>query len=279
MGPRRVGWVVLLAGLWGDGWAQPVAAAAQLALGQRVYEGNCAVCHGLLGDGRGMAAHMFRTQPRDFRQGVFKFRSTPSGSLPRDEDLLRVLQRGVRGTAMVPQTHLSEAEQRAVIAYLKTFSPRWREEKPAPPIPIPPPPPLTPARLAQGKALYAQAGCDQCHGPEGRGDGPQAETLEDDWGWPIRPANLQRRPFKGGSRPADLYRTLATGLDGTPMPALAEALSPEELWALVYYLDSLASPAARANEQRWVGEEARGAMVERMHRRMGGGMPMRMRRP
>lgn len=258
---------------------QPPATSetALVAAGKRVYEANCAVCHGLRGDGQGMAAHMFITQPRDFRSGVFKFRSTPSGSLPRDGDLLRVLQRGVRRTAMVPQTHLSEAEQRSVIAYLKTFSPRWRDEEPAPPVLVPEPPPRTSMLIVQGKQLYEQAGCAQCHGPEGRGDGPQARGLKDDWGWPIRPANLQRRPLKGGSTLRDIYRTLATGLDGTPMPAIGEALPAAELWALVYYVESLAPPGAPANADQLVGEESRGRMVERMHGMMGGmmgNMPM-----
>lgn len=250
---------------------------ALVAMGQQVYEASCAVCHGQRGDGQGMAAHMFATQPRDFRSGVFKFRSTPSGSLPSDADLLRVLQHGVRRTAMVAQTHLSDAEQRAVIAYLKTFSPRWQQEESVPPVPTPEPPPRTPAHLAQGKQLYDQAGCAQCHGPAGRGDGPHATDLTDDWGWPIRPASLQQRPLKSGSTLQDIYRTLATGIDGTPMPAIGEALPAEELWALVYYVDSLALPRAHADEETLVGEEARGRMVERMHGMMGGmggGMPM-----
>ncbi len=256
-----------------------LTAAPQVALwtaGKQVYEANCAVCHGLRGDGQGMAAHMFRTPPRDFRTGVFKFRSTPVGSLPRDADLLRVLQRGVRRTAMVAQTHLTEAEQRAAIAYLKTFSPRWREEEPEPSVPIPELPPKTAARIAQGKQLYQEAGCAQCHGPEGLGDGRQAGDLRDDWDWPIRPANLQQRPFKSGPTLRDLYRTLATGLDGTPMPSVGEALSPDELWALVYYVDALAPARAHTERETLVGEEARGLMVERMHGRMGG---MRGRMP
>jgi len=54
---------------------------------RRVYEVNCAACHGVESDGNGPAARMFVTRPRDFRSGIFKFRSTPSGSLPTDEDL------------------------------------------------------------------------------------------------------------------------------------------------------------------------------------------------
>lgn len=255
---------------------QPPTSSSEAALmttGRQVYEANCAVCHGVRGDGQGMAAHMFTTQPRDFRAGVFKFRSTPAGSLPRDADLLRVVRRGVRRTAMVPQTHLSDAEQQAVIAYLKTLAPRWQQEEPEPPIRIPERPPRSPTLVALGRQIYDEIGCAQCHGPTGRGDGPQAGELKDDWGQPILPANLQQRPFKGGSTLADIYRTLVTGLDGTPMPSLAEAASPEELWALVYYVDSLAPPAARTAAARLGGDEARGRMVERMSRMMGR-MPM-----
>ena len=87
---------------------------------------------------------------------------------------------------------------------------------------------------------------------------------------------MQQRPFKSGPTLRDLYRTLATGLDGTPMPSVGEALSPDELWALVYYVDALAPARAHTERETLVGEEARGLMVERMHGRMGG---MRGRRP
>ncbi len=58
------------------------AALEVLRRGREVYAAQCAVCHGASGDGAGIAAHMFRVQPRDFRRDLFKFRSTPSGSLP-----------------------------------------------------------------------------------------------------------------------------------------------------------------------------------------------------
>src|SRR3990172_7977733 len=77
------------------------ASDALLARGRAVYEANCAVCHGERGDGAGHAAHMLSVQPRDFTRGLFKFRSTPSGVLPTDEDLLATVTRGLRWTAMV----------------------------------------------------------------------------------------------------------------------------------------------------------------------------------
>src|SRR3990167_4453688 len=97
------------------------ASDALLARGRAVYEANCAVCHGERGDGAGHAAHMLRVQPRDFTRGLFKFRSTPSGVLPTDEDLLATVTRGLRWTAMVGRPDLPEPDRRAVVQYVKTF--------------------------------------------------------------------------------------------------------------------------------------------------------------
>jgi len=184
-----------------------------LEQGRLVFEQNCAICHGPLGDGRGMAGMMVRTKPRDFRSGMFKFRSTPTGSLPTDEDLFRTISRGLRGTGMVAQDDLPERERRAVVEYLKTFSDRFRAEKPQAPVPIPEAPPRTPELIAKGRDVYQKAECFKCHGAEGRGDGPSARDLKDDWGYPSQSADLTR-PLKRGSTAEAIYRTVVTGLDG-----------------------------------------------------------------
>ena len=41
----------------------------------------------------------------------------------------------------------------------------------------------------------------------------------DDWGNPLRPANLNRGVYKGGRRPLDLYWRIAKGINGAQMPA------------------------------------------------------------
>ena len=91
-----------------------------------------------------------------------------------------------------------------------------------------------------GKKLYVDSGCVKCHGPLGRGDGPSAPTLKDDAGYPIRAADLaQRWTFRGGSSREDIFRTMSTGLNGTPMPSFADALKPEERWAITDFIASL----------------------------------------
>jgi cytochrome c oxidase cbb3-type subunit 2 len=235
----------------------------QVARGRTVYDRRCAGCHGVAGDGNGPAATFLTPRPRNLATGVFKFRSTPSGSLPTDGDLYRTLTRGVRWTAMPPWHELPEKDRLAVIAYIKTFSARWREETPEPPIPIGTPPPATPELLAKGRELYAQAKCAQCHGDRGKGDGPSAGDLKDEAGFKILPADFTKGQFKGGSDVRDVFRAMTTGLDGTPMPSFADTMKEDERWAISYHVLSFSAfgnpltgevlaldPAARARLNR-----------------------------
>lgn len=129
------------------GTSRVAGAADDLAFGERVYRENCAACHGEKGDGKGPQADRLITKPRDFTLGIYKFRSTPSGSLPLDGDLYRIVTRGVRGTSMLAQLQLSEQERRAVVRYIESFSKRFKEEKPGQAIAIPPAPPANPKLL------------------------------------------------------------------------------------------------------------------------------------
>jgi cytochrome c oxidase cbb3-type subunit 2 len=210
-------------------------------LGRAVYRARCIGCHGPKGDGNGPAATFLTPRPRDFTLGVFKFRTTPSGSLPTDGDLFRTVTRGVRGTAMPSWHELPGEERLAVVAYIKTLSTRWKDEKPEPAAEIGEPPRATLELIARGKRLYQTAKCFQCHGEGGKGDGESAPELIDDLKFPIRPTDLTRGQLKGGSGVRDVYRAMTLGLDGTPMPSFADALNDEERWALSYYVLSLSA--------------------------------------
>jgi cytochrome c oxidase cbb3-type subunit I/II len=223
--------------------ALPAREAEDEALRQRgraVYARRCVGCHGADGDGNGPAATFLTPRPRDFTAGVFKFRSTPSGALPTDDDLFRTVSRGIRWTAMPPWHELPAADRRAAIAFIKTFSDRWKE-RPEPAVALGPPPAPSPALLSRGQELYVQAKCAECHGETGRGDGPSAGQLKDDFGHAIRPTDLARGQFKGGATVTDLYRTMTVGLDGTPMPSFADSMTDEERWAISYHVLSLSA--------------------------------------
>ncbi|HEU5395497.1 MAG TPA: cytochrome c, partial [Candidatus Methylomirabilis sp.] len=150
---------------------------------------------------------------------------------------------------------------------LKTLSPRFAEPG-SPPVPVPPAPPVTPELVARGARLYRASGCPECHGDGGKGDGPSARKgMKDARDLPLLPADLTRRPLKRGADPRETWKSIALGLDGTPMPAYADALEPGEMWALVLFLESLATPDRRDPEDRLLpGEEVLGEQIEREHR-------------
>ena len=82
--------------------------------------------------------------------------------------------------------------------------------------------------------------CQHCHGPTGRGDGPDVDNFKDAWGQPIRPRDFTRGVFRGGDRPGDLWLRLANGIQGSPMPAYGSALTSDEIWRVVHYVQRLA---------------------------------------
>src|SRR5260370_27249079 len=93
------------------------------AKGKAVYVKWCSGCHGDGGAGDGPAAATMLPRPRNFTGAVYKIRSTASGQLPTDADLIRAIDEGLPGTAMPAwKTRLSDGERRDVMAYLKTFS-------------------------------------------------------------------------------------------------------------------------------------------------------------
>ena len=217
------------------------ASAQQQPPGGALYQKMCSQCHGEKGDGQGIAAPRLLPRPRDFTAGKFKVRHTPNGALPTDDDLRHIIRQGMPYTSMPAWPQLSDAQVDELIAAVKSFSPDFADpqKKPAP-IAIPEAPAFSEESAKKGKEVYAQIGCPACHGEVGRGDGPSAPNLTDDWSHPIRPADLTKRwTFRGGPTREDIYRTFTTGMNGTPMPSFAESLTDEQRWQLVDYISSL----------------------------------------
>jgi mono/diheme cytochrome c family protein len=204
------------------------------------YRRYCTGCHGEVGDGNGENAQWLDPKPRNFTLGVYKCRSTPTGTLPTDEDLFDTVGRGLTTSNMPQWLPLTRQERVDLVAYVKHFSPRFQTEKPGEPIKIPPEPEVTADRLKTGQQVFQRVECWKCHGAEGRANGPSADTLTDDQNRPIKAYNFQEETrFKCGSTDQDLYRIFMTGLDGTPMPSFADNIKPDEAWDLVFYLRSL----------------------------------------
>ncbi len=211
-------------------------AQALLNRGRNIYLHMCVYCHGRDGNGGGTATDYLYPWPRDFRKGIFKFRSTPTGTLPRDEDLYRTIIRGVPGTSMPSWGEaLSPQDAWALVNLIKSFSERFRKEAPGKSIEIKPVA-SSEALVAKGRELYKKHKCSDCHGTSGRGDGRLAESLMDAWKHAVFVHDITNpNYFKAGYEPEDIYRTLSTGLDGTPMNSFAH-LSEEDRWALVHFI-------------------------------------------
>jgi mono/diheme cytochrome c family protein len=211
--------------------------------GKALYIRYCIFCHGPQGDGRGESAPYLDPKPRDFTKAVFKCRSTPSGTLPLDSDLYNTISRGIHATGMPSWKPLLPQERADLVAYIKTFSPAFQEEQPGSAVAIPAEPPSSPESIKRGAALFQSMNCWSCHGKDGRGHGPSAASLTDDRGYPVVPFDFTSgRRFKCGDSDQDMFRDLVTGLDGTPMPSFASAMTADQRWDVVHYIRTLNNP-------------------------------------
>ncbi len=242
------GCVAVLVGLLSAspaGWvrlsAQDVGSESQRESGKQLYLKYCSQCHGEKGDGEGYASTHLRPRPRNFTMGKFKVRTTPNGALPTHQDLVNIIRRGMPYTSMPAWPDFSDQQVSDLAYFITSFSPEFsNKDNVAKPIELPSAPRSTKETIEAGKKLYEETGCGRCHGSLGRGDGPSAPTLTDDWGHPIRPADLsQSWTFRAGSSREDIFRTMSTGLNGTPMPSFQDGLTPEQRWAITDFIASL----------------------------------------
>ncbi|GIW92521.1 MAG: cytochrome c [Pirellulaceae bacterium] len=185
------------------GWKERVA-ADRLTHGMSVYRRYCAGCHGVAGDGAGPASPYLLPKPRDYRRGVFKFTSTPYGSKPRRQDLIRTVRYGAKGTAMPDFKFLPAEDLQPLVDYVIMLSIRgelesllarvaadYGEEDTIEPeviweqadllraawdnaalqlvLPVTPRPAYTDESIALGRQAFLENECFKCHGRDGRG--------------------------------------------------------------------------------------------------------------
>ena len=213
--------------------------ADRFSLGETVYKHMCVFCHGADGNGGGKAMAYLYPWPRDFRKGIFKHRTTPPGSLPLDKDIFRTIQKGISGTAMPGwEDALSEEETWSVVEYIKGFSKRFKREAAKSAIDPGPVPSATPESIASGEKLYKEMRCQGCHGTDLKGEGTQAEQLFDIWDHRVFVYDLSNpNTYKFGHQPTDIYMTLTTGIEGTPMKNYSH-LTDKERWDLTTFIGS-----------------------------------------
>ncbi len=231
----------------------------KLELGKKVYFKRCVWCHGVEGGGDGPSADRLFTRPRNFIQGTFKIRTTDSGELPMDANLIATVTNGLPGSAMPAWGEfLQPQEIQSVVQFVKTLvqdrdfadedeevnvqefggSPTQNPWGVSGPHYIGVPQ----EAIDAGKEIFIKNKCFECHGGEGRGDGNP--TMQDDWGFQIFAADWQQCwNFRGSRRdpynPFNIVRTVSTGLNGTPMPNFKDKITVEERWKLAAFVNSL----------------------------------------
>ena len=281
-----------------------------LRRGHEVYTSQCAGCHGPTGDGKGPAGPYLNPPPRDYRNGVFKFTSTPRGSKPRREDLRRILKYGAKGTSMPAFRFLSDEDTEAVIDYVQVLASRgqleidlireatdelsedddfdpetvaefvqaisdsWDRAESELVRPITVNPPRTPESIHAGAVAFAELYCVKCHGPNARGS-KSADVGQDIWGRTAYPANLAMGMLHGGRRPVDIYRRIYSGINGTPMPSskdpnTAIGETPEQRSDRIWNLVHFITAVIEENE---VPDDAQQAIDDTLRAVAGGTVP------
>src|SRR5262249_54008765 len=233
--------------------AQPQAstyAPADIAYGAKLYDAQCATCHGANGDGVGGV---------NLRSGKFRNAVT-------DQDLRRVITQGVAGTGMLAFASFDAAELDGIIAYLRNMTSFDRGS-------------ATSGDAARGRAIVeGQGGCLRCHriGERGsrvapdlsdigavRSAGSLQRSLVDPTSQmmpinrPVRAVTRDGRVITGRRLNEDTYtvqllddRERLVSLvkadlrefnvsTASPMPSFRETLKPGELADVLTYLLSL----------------------------------------
>jgi DMSO reductase family type II enzyme heme b subunit len=217
----------------------------------QIYLDSCATCHGAEGRGDGRASYLLSPKPRDFMSGAYRFKSTPGNQLPTDADLQRVIDDGIERTAMPAfKDVLSPQQITQLAAHVLSLNSNPNVPTERDPVALPDAPAFTPELIAEGKSVYAAAGCAACHGETGRGDGPSSYSLKDEQEYPLPPPDFTTGVLKAGRRPVDIYRSIVIGVPGTPMPSFADSINQVEIpdvrattdriWAMVAYIQSVA---------------------------------------
>ncbi len=195
-----------------------------VATGQKLFEDNCAVCHGQFGEGGPNPTHPGTTIPPI---------STAEFLKTRDDFTLRaIISQGQPNAGMSPfgtssGGPLDDTQIDAIVAYLRS----WQEKPPVETQPeVAQPTPMPTAIALTGEKIYVSL-CAQCHGLHGEGG---IGTV------------LNSPDFQKAKTDQDIIDTISNGHKDTSMIAWGEVLNADQINQLVAYLRSLTGEQTNA---------------------------------
>lgn len=98
--------------------------ADMISHGAKVYQNNCAVCHGEKGMGDGPGGAAVKPPPRNFVEGKW----TKGG---QSHELFKTVSEGIAGTSMAPFQHLSKTDRWAVVQFIRSITNNKVKDDPA----------------------------------------------------------------------------------------------------------------------------------------------------
>ncbi len=227
--------------------------------GNELFAAHCVACHGAKGRGNGPAAIALRVRPRDFWDEKCRYVSTLNG-VPTQQDLMQTIGSGRHFGAMPARPNLTDTEVRILAEYVREITRlgwqdrltkefadddettheeiaeiAWERVTPGEVVTIRGHGASFRADLELGRRLFLES-CASCHGLWGRGDG--LDMPLDERGKPIKVRDLTSGEFHGGTSEEEIFKRIRCGIPGTPMSAAA--ISDEEIWQLVHYVQFLA---------------------------------------
>lgn len=94
-----------------------------------LYTEHCVRCHGVNGGGNGAASALQNPYPRDFRAGIFKWKSTQRAAKPTKDDIRNLIVHGAPGTSMPSFKLLSDDDLDVLVDYVVYLSVRGELER------------------------------------------------------------------------------------------------------------------------------------------------------
>lgn len=183
-----------------------------LEVGRRIYDKECAFCHGLMGHADTDVARVLRPPPRKFSDPIEMARVD-------DGRMYAAIKLGVPGTAMASWASLmSPVEIIDVMRYIRTL------QEPLPEV-------LTAERLdvTVGGNIY-QRYCMTCHGVNGDADTPIGQVLVPP------PRNFTDRKAMASLSDRQMTASIMQGKPGTAMAPWGGILNPYDIQRVIRYI-------------------------------------------